>query len=70
MDLLLGKTTLGANGSTKSTLKQMDSLNDSRTHLVAKSFIQEYGIDCGKTFASIAQLTFVNTLITVAIAHH
>ena len=44
------------------------SIEHYKTHLVAKSFTQEYGIDYEETFTPIAQILFVHALLAIAVA--
>ena len=41
-----------------------------KAHLIAKGFTQEYGIDYEETFAPVACLTSVKSLIVVAVVCH
>ena len=41
-----------------------------KAHLVAKRFTQEYGIDFEETFAPVARLSSVRTLIAVSASRH
>ena len=49
---------LAANGSTRS-----------RPNLMAKGYAQEYGIDYEETFAPVARITFVRSLLAIVAVH-
>jgi hypothetical protein len=46
------------------------TVNRYKAHLVAKRFTQEYGIDYEETFAPVARLSSVRTLIAVSASGH
>ena len=48
--------------------KSDESLDRYKAQLVAKGFNQEYDIDYEETFAHVAQLTFVRSLLVVTAA--
>ena len=41
-----------------------------KAHLIAKGFTQEYGINYEETFAHVARLTSVKSLIVMAVVCH
>uniref|UniRef100_A0A2N9GNA3 Integrase catalytic domain-containing protein n=1 Tax=Fagus sylvatica TaxID=28930 RepID=A0A2N9GNA3_FAGSY len=61
---------LVASGCTRSRLDQMDTVDRYKARLVAKGFTQEYGIDYEETFAPVARLSSVRTLIAVSASRH
>lgn len=46
------------------------SLGRYKTRLVAQGYNQEYDIDCDETFALIAKMTYVWTLLCIVAVHH
>uniref|UniRef100_A0A2N9IIL2 Integrase catalytic domain-containing protein n=1 Tax=Fagus sylvatica TaxID=28930 RepID=A0A2N9IIL2_FAGSY len=61
---------LVASGCTRSRLDQMVLLIATKLVFVAKGFTQEYGIDYEETFAPVARLSSVRTLIAVSASRH
>uniref|UniRef100_A0A2N9HTF5 Reverse transcriptase Ty1/copia-type domain-containing protein n=1 Tax=Fagus sylvatica TaxID=28930 RepID=A0A2N9HTF5_FAGSY len=60
------KSTVGCKWVYKIKTRADGSVERYKTHLVAKGFTQEYDIDYEETFALIACLTFVRSLLAVA----
>ena len=56
------------NGFIRSRLGRMALLIATKAHLVDRSFTQEYEIDYEETFALVARLSFVRTLIAISAA--
>uniref|UniRef100_A0A2N9EUN8 Integrase catalytic domain-containing protein n=1 Tax=Fagus sylvatica TaxID=28930 RepID=A0A2N9EUN8_FAGSY len=61
---------LVASGCTRSRLDQMVLLIATRLVSLPKGFTQEYGIDYEETFAPVARLSSVRTLIAVSASRH
>jgi hypothetical protein len=68
--LSLGKSTVGCKWVYKIKTRVDGSIERYKTRLVAKCFTQEYGIDYEETFALVACLTYVQSLLVVATVHH
>ena len=63
-----GKSVVGCKWIYKIKTRFDGSIKHYKTRLIAKSFIQEYRIDYEETFALVARISFVCTLLVVAVA--
>uniref|UniRef100_A0A2N9IB75 Reverse transcriptase Ty1/copia-type domain-containing protein n=1 Tax=Fagus sylvatica TaxID=28930 RepID=A0A2N9IB75_FAGSY len=70
VDLLAGKSAIGCKWVYKIKTRSDDTVDRYKAHLVAKGFTQEYGIDYEETFAPVARLSSVRTLIAVSASRH
>jgi hypothetical protein len=70
VDLPLGKTAVGSKWVYKIKKKYDGFVKRYKAHFVAKWFNQEYGIDYEETFAPVARLTSVQSLLAVASVCH
>ena len=68
IDLPPEKSTVGYKWFYKIKTKIDGSIEHYKACLVAKGFTQEYGIDYEKTFALVARMTSIRTLLAVATA--
>ena len=65
VDLPFGKTTVGCKWVYKIKTQVDGTVERYKAYLVAQGFTQEYGIDYEDTFALVARLTYIRTLIVV-----
>ena len=70
VDLPLGRSVVGCRWVYKIKTKADRSIESYKAHLIAKGFTQEYGINYEETFAHVARLTSVKSLIVVAVVCH
>ena len=70
VDLPLGRSVVGCRWVYKIKTKADGSVERYKARLVAKGFTQEYGINYEETFAHVARLTSVKSLIVMAIVCH
>ena len=63
-----GKSVVGCKWIYKIKTRSDGYIERYKARLIAKRFTQEYGIDYEKTFASIARISSVRALLTVAAA--
>lgn len=65
-----GKSAVGCKWVYKIKTRSYGSVERYNSQLVAKGFSQEYGIDYKETFALVAHLTFVRSLLAIATMSH
>ena len=63
-----GKSVVGCRWVYKIKIYSDGSIERFRARLVAKGYAQQYGMDYEETFAPIAKMTIVHTLLVVAAA--
>ena len=68
VDLLSGKSVIGCKWVYKIKTRSDGTIDCYKARLVAKGFTHEYGIDYEETFAPVARLSSVKTLIVVSAA--
>ena len=68
--LPLGKSTIGYKWVYKIKTWANRSVERYKARLVARGFTQEYDIDYEETFAPVARLTSVRSLLTIAAVRH
>uniref|UniRef100_A0A2N9IRX0 Integrase catalytic domain-containing protein n=1 Tax=Fagus sylvatica TaxID=28930 RepID=A0A2N9IRX0_FAGSY len=70
VDLPAGKSAIGCKWVYKIKTRSDGTVDRYKARLVAKGFTQEYGIDYEETFAPVARLSSVRTLIVVSASRH
>ena len=70
VDLPAGKSDIGCKWVYKIKTRSDGTVDHYKAHLVAKGFTQEYGIDYEETFALVARLSSVRTLIVVSASRY
>ena len=68
MTLLPGKSVVGCKWIYKIKTRSDRSIKRYKTRLVAKGFMEEYGIDYEETFTLVTRISFVRALLAVATA--
>ena len=68
VNLPSGKSTIGCKSVYKIKTRSDGTVDRYKARLVAKGFTQEYEIDYEETFAHVARLSYVRTLIAVSAA--
>ena len=65
MTLPPGNSVVGCKWIYKIKTRSNGSIERYKTHLVAKGFTQEYGIDCEEAFAPLACILSVRALLAI-----
>jgi hypothetical protein len=69
VDLSHGKSAIGCKWVYKIKTKSDGSIERYKARLVAKGFAQEYEIDYEETFAHVARITSVRSLLAITAVH-
>ena len=69
VDLPSGKYVISCKWVYKIKTRSDGTIDHYKARLVARGFTQEYGIDYEETFAHVARLSSVKTLIVISMAH-
>ena len=64
-----GKSTIGCKWVYEIKTKSDGTIERYKARLVAKGYAQEYGIDYEETFAHVARITSVCSLLAIAVVH-
>ena len=69
VDLPHGKSVIGYKWVYKINTKSDGTIERYKTRLIAKRYAQQYGIDYEETFAPVARITFIRSLLAIAAVH-